>query len=237
MAGAARARRRRRAHRLVAHPGLRGGVPGGDRRPRRGRGAELAGRGVRGRVAAVCCRAVAGSWRWARPTSATPTRSPRPYPGVGYRAFDLMRGRSGPDRQMLAELRGAVRRAVCCAPLPVTAWDVRRAPEAFRFLSQARHVGKVVLTVPPPWIAGRHGADHRWHGRSGCGGGPAPGHRARGPGPGAGQPAWPGRAGCRRSWSPSWPGSARQVAVVACDVADRDAAGRACWPVLGRTRR
>ncbi|MFC5813442.1 SDR family NAD(P)-dependent oxidoreductase, partial [Streptomyces heilongjiangensis] len=35
-------------------------------------------------------------------------------------------------------------------PLPVTCWDVRRAPEAFRFLSQARHVGKVVLTVPAP---------------------------------------------------------------------------------------
>ncbi|KPI10627.1 6-deoxyerythronolide-B synthase, partial [Actinobacteria bacterium OK074] len=35
-------------------------------------------------------------------------------------------------------------------PLPVTCWDVRRAPEAFRYLSQARHVGKVVLTVPAP---------------------------------------------------------------------------------------
>ncbi|OEV06592.1 KR domain-containing protein, partial [Streptomyces oceani] len=36
------------------------------------------------------------------------------------------------------------------APLSVAAWDVRQAPEAFRFLSQARHVGKVVLTVPVP---------------------------------------------------------------------------------------
>ncbi|MFL6124227.1 SDR family NAD(P)-dependent oxidoreductase, partial [Actinophytocola sp.] len=33
-------------------------------------------------------------------------------------------------------------------PLPLTAWDVRRAPEAFRFVSQAKHVGKVVLTLP-----------------------------------------------------------------------------------------
>ena len=32
--------------------------------------------------------------------------------------------------------------------LPVTAWDIRRAPEAFRFMSQARHVGKIVLTLP-----------------------------------------------------------------------------------------
>ncbi|MBK3386363.1 beta-ketoacyl reductase, partial [Streptomyces sp. DEF147AK] len=36
-------------------------------------------------------------------------------------------------------------------PLPVRAWDVRRAREAFRFMSQARHVGKIVLTMPPRW--------------------------------------------------------------------------------------
>src|SRR5258708_10686169 len=34
------------------------------------------------------------------------------------------------------------------APLPVTAWDVREAPAAFRYLSHAKHVGKVVLTLP-----------------------------------------------------------------------------------------
>jgi polyketide synthase 12 len=33
-------------------------------------------------------------------------------------------------------------------PLPVSCWDVRQAVEAFRFLSQGRNVGKVVLTVP-----------------------------------------------------------------------------------------
>ncbi|MEU8784989.1 type I polyketide synthase, partial [Streptomyces sp. NPDC048637] len=69
--------------------------------------------------------------------------------GVHYRAFDLWE--AGPERigEMLTALldlfeRGALR------PLPVTAWDVRRAPEAFRYLSQARHIGKVVLTVPAP---------------------------------------------------------------------------------------
>ncbi|MGW0917270.1 SDR family NAD(P)-dependent oxidoreductase, partial [Streptomyces sp. NPDC002784] len=35
-------------------------------------------------------------------------------------------------------------------PLPVRAWDVRRAPDAFRFISQAKHVGKVALTMPVP---------------------------------------------------------------------------------------
>ncbi|MGW7696747.1 SDR family NAD(P)-dependent oxidoreductase, partial [Streptomyces asiaticus] len=70
------------------------------------------------------------------------------YPGVVYRAFDLVGG-AGPDRiqQMLAELStlfedGTLR------PLPTTLWDIRRAPEAFRYFSQARHIGKIVLTLP-----------------------------------------------------------------------------------------
>ena len=71
------------------------------------------------------------------------------HPGVAYTAFDLMAvGPEGTARMLdaLATLfeDGAV------APLPVTTWDIRRAPEAFRFVSQARHVGKVVLTVPRP---------------------------------------------------------------------------------------
>jgi NADP-dependent 3-hydroxy acid dehydrogenase YdfG/acyl carrier protein len=48
---------------------------------------------------------------------------------------------------MLTEVLALFERQVL-RPLPVTTWDVRRAPEAFRHLSQARHVGKIVLTVP-----------------------------------------------------------------------------------------
>ncbi|WP_055526380.1 type I polyketide synthase [Streptomyces graminilatus] len=71
------------------------------------------------------------------------------HPGVMYRAFDLWD--AGPERigQMLSELVVLFESGVL-RPLPVTCWDVRRAPEAFRYLSQARHVGKVVLTVPAP---------------------------------------------------------------------------------------
>ncbi|MFI2352725.1 type I polyketide synthase, partial [Streptomyces sp. NPDC019443] len=67
--------------------------------------------------------------------------------GVRYQAFDLIE--AGPERigEILVELLDLFERGVL-RPLPLTAWDVRRAPEAFRFLSQARHVGKVVLTVP-----------------------------------------------------------------------------------------
>ncbi|OBI81875.1 type I polyketide synthase, partial [Mycobacterium asiaticum] len=69
------------------------------------------------------------------------------YPGVRYRAFDLFEpGRPRMHQYMLdlAELfdAGVLR------PLPVTTFDIRRAPAALRYLSQARHIGKVVMTIP-----------------------------------------------------------------------------------------
>ena len=73
--------------------------------------------------------------------------------GVRYRAFDLFE--AGPDRiqRMLAEL-AAMFDDDALQPLPVTTFDVRRAPAALRYLSQARHVGKVVMTMPDAWAAG-----------------------------------------------------------------------------------
>ncbi|MFI0897247.1 SDR family NAD(P)-dependent oxidoreductase [Streptomyces sp. NPDC020983] len=71
----------------------------------------------------------------------------RELPAPGYQAFDLLE--AGPDRiqQLLTALTGLFA-AGALHPLPVTAWDVTEAPEAFRHISQARHVGKVVLTLP-----------------------------------------------------------------------------------------
>ncbi|WP_189135893.1 type I polyketide synthase [Wenjunlia tyrosinilytica] len=73
----------------------------------------------------------------------------RAHPGVAYRAFDVID--AGPDRiaEILAELVRLADEGVL-RPLPITTWDIRRAPDAYRFVSQARHTGKVVLTVPPP---------------------------------------------------------------------------------------
>jgi polyketide synthase 7/polyketide synthase 12 len=70
------------------------------------------------------------------------------HPGVEYQAYDLGRS-AGPDRigQLLRELVELFESGQL-EPLPVTVRDVRRAPEAFRFMSQARHVGKVVLRLP-----------------------------------------------------------------------------------------
>ncbi len=68
--------------------------------------------------------------------------------GVTYRAFDVVD--AGPQRiqEMLGELLALFERGALALP-PVKGWDVRRARDAFRFMSQARHVGKNVLTVPP----------------------------------------------------------------------------------------
>ncbi|WP_129306066.1 type I polyketide synthase [Streptomyces sp. L2] len=71
------------------------------------------------------------------------------HPGVTYKAFDVMD--AGPDRIM--DMYGALLdlfESGALRPLPVTAWDVREAPEALRVMGQARHTGKLVLTVPAP---------------------------------------------------------------------------------------
>jgi acyl transferase domain-containing protein/NADPH:quinone reductase-like Zn-dependent oxidoreductase/NADP-dependent 3-hydroxy acid dehydrogenase YdfG len=69
---------------------------------------------------------------------------------VTYRAFDL--SEAGPQRigEMLTELMDQFE-AGALEPLPVTAWDVRRAREAFRYMQQARHIGKIALTVQRSW--------------------------------------------------------------------------------------
>ncbi|WP_425525355.1 SDR family NAD(P)-dependent oxidoreductase, partial [Streptomyces griseus] len=67
--------------------------------------------------------------------------------GVEYRAFDLIEAGAERIGGWLAGVVGLLEGGVL-EPLPVVSWDVRRAREAFRYVSQARHVGKVVLSVP-----------------------------------------------------------------------------------------
>nr|WP_157900542.1 type I polyketide synthase [Mycobacterium rhizamassiliense] len=71
------------------------------------------------------------------------------YPGVRYRAFDVFE--AGPDRaqEIFRELVQLFESGEL-QPLPVRAWDIRHALDAYRFLSRARHVGKLVLGVPTP---------------------------------------------------------------------------------------
>ena len=71
------------------------------------------------------------------------------HPGISYQAFDVLV--VDPDRiaEMLAELGELFAQGIL-APLPRAVWDVRRAREALRLMSQARHTGKIVLTIPRP---------------------------------------------------------------------------------------
>ncbi|WP_433683183.1 SDR family NAD(P)-dependent oxidoreductase [Nocardia sp. CA-119907] len=71
------------------------------------------------------------------------------HPGVDYHHFMLLD--VPPDRlgQILTTVVELFE-AGALAPSQVTAWDLRHAPEAFRYMSQARHIGKNVLTVPTP---------------------------------------------------------------------------------------
>ncbi|MFW6725353.1 SDR family NAD(P)-dependent oxidoreductase, partial [Streptomyces sp. MAR4 CNY-716] len=64
-----------------------------------------------------------------------------------YRNFDLIE--AGPDRirQILAHLTELFAEGHL-TPLPTTSFDVRQARQALRYLSQARHTGKVILDLP-----------------------------------------------------------------------------------------
>ncbi|MGW6218231.1 MDR/SDR family oxidoreductase, partial [Streptomyces sp. NPDC055109] len=73
------------------------------------------------------------------------------HPGVGYHIFDM--GEAAPDliASMWADL-GTWFASGQLQPLPVTCWDVHQAPVALRHLARARHIGKLVLTLPVPPI-------------------------------------------------------------------------------------
>jgi len=82
------------------------------------------------------------------------------HPGVDYRAFDLIEAGADRIQEIFTELVGLFESGALTPP-PLRVWDVRHAHHAFRHLSQARHIGKVVLTIPREldpegtvWISG-----------------------------------------------------------------------------------
>ncbi|TQM77824.1 polyketide synthase 12 [Saccharothrix saharensis] len=72
------------------------------------------------------------------------------HPGVAYAPYDLfgLLRADGPDADPHLAHRMLTEVMALAEPLPLTAWDVRAGREALRHMSQARHIGKVVLTVP-----------------------------------------------------------------------------------------
>ena len=146
------------------------------------------------------------------------------YHGVWYRAFDL--SESGPVRmqEMLGEVRELFDAGILHR-LPVTTWDVRCAPAAFRFMSQARHIGKVILTMPSALSEGLADGTVLITGATGAVGGVLARHMVDGYG--VRHLVLASRRGDRAEGAAELAAelteAGAQVQVVACDVADRDA--------------
>ncbi|MEU5032134.1 type I polyketide synthase [Streptomyces milbemycinicus] len=78
-----------------------------------------------------------------------PEQLAEPYPGLRYRVLDLREpGEDGIGR-MLTEILGRFAGGELTHPA-VRAFDIRRARDAFRLMSRAAHIGKIVLTLPRP---------------------------------------------------------------------------------------
>ncbi len=78
-----------------------------------------------------------------------PTAVAAAHPGVEYAALDILE--TPPERlgEMLGEIVALFERGVL-HHLPLSTWDVREASDAFRFMRESRHTGKIVLRVPQP---------------------------------------------------------------------------------------
>ncbi|MET8546439.1 acyltransferase domain-containing protein, partial [Kitasatospora sp. NPDC004799] len=77
----------------------------------------------------------------------TDVRDPESFPDISYRAFDLMRVDADRVQEMLTDLVGLFEEGAL-THLPLTVRDIRRGRDAFRHISQGRHTGKNVLTLP-----------------------------------------------------------------------------------------
>jgi acyl transferase domain-containing protein/D-arabinose 1-dehydrogenase-like Zn-dependent alcohol dehydrogenase/acyl carrier protein len=67
--------------------------------------------------------------------------------GVSYRAFDIVHLDPELQGQILAKVLGLYEQGAL-THLPLSSWDLRNAPAAFRHLREGSNIGKVVLDVP-----------------------------------------------------------------------------------------
>ncbi|MFF3441529.1 type I polyketide synthase [Streptosporangium sp. NPDC002721] len=77
----------------------------------------------------------------------TDVRDPASVLPARYENFDLTRLGTARTGEILATVVELFARGALRLP-PIRDWDVRRAGDAFRHVAQARHIGKVVLTMP-----------------------------------------------------------------------------------------
>jgi NADPH:quinone reductase-like Zn-dependent oxidoreductase/acyl carrier protein len=148
----------------------------------------------------------------------------RDYPGVKYRALDLTWVDPGRVGQILAQATELLVSGALAMP-PVRAWDIRRADEALRFMSQARHTGKLVLVIPPDPATPRQPGTALVTGGTGMLGGMVATHLAAAKR--ASQVVLTSRSGPAAAGSPrlaaDLAGAGVDVRITSCDVADRDA--------------
>ncbi|WP_435841905.1 SDR family NAD(P)-dependent oxidoreductase [Streptomyces fragilis] len=148
-------------------------------------------------------------------------------PGVAYQPFELLDMDPAKVGASLAAVLALFERGEL-TPLPVASWDVRRAPAAFRYFSQARQVGKVVLTVPPAVGAPEDAGTVLVTGGTGTLGAALARHLVREHGvrslllTGRRGPEAPGAAELAAELTEAGAG----VRIEACDAADRDALAR-----------
>jgi acyl transferase domain-containing protein/NADPH:quinone reductase-like Zn-dependent oxidoreductase len=116
----------------------------------RGRGMDAVLNSLAGEFTDASLRMVAPGGRFIE-MGRTDIRDPRDiaasYEEVSYQAFELLDGEPERLRRILHDV---IRLFECGALtlLPLSVWDVRQAPAAFRFVGGARHIGKVVLSIP-----------------------------------------------------------------------------------------
>ncbi|GAA4076071.1 type I polyketide synthase [Nonomuraea soli] len=77
----------------------------------------------------------------------TDLRDPEQMLPARYLSFDLTQLDMDRTGEILAEIVALFDQGALRLP-PIRGWDVRRADDAFRHVAQARHIGKVVLTMP-----------------------------------------------------------------------------------------
>ncbi|WP_461037710.1 beta-ketoacyl synthase N-terminal-like domain-containing protein, partial [Streptomyces mayteni] len=116
-----------------------------------GRGVDVVLDSLTGEFVDASLRLLADGGRFAE-MGKTDIRDPRDvadqYPHISrYEAFDLLGASPEKIRRLLTEVVRLVESGAVHS-LPLRTWDIRRAPEAFRHMSQARHTGKIVLTMP-----------------------------------------------------------------------------------------
>ncbi|WP_067470167.1 type I polyketide synthase [Actinomadura macra] len=117
------------------------------RRATGGRGVDVVLNSLAGEFTDASLRLLADGGRFVE-MGKTDLRDPADHPRISYTAFDLLAD-AGPDRiaATLTMLAGLFADGTL-GPLPSRAWPLGRARDALRFMSQAKHTGKLVLDVP-----------------------------------------------------------------------------------------